>query len=323
MKDETASHEIDTAGRRADSPSKIPKRGWFSTLKRVKNEIARDHIPIVAAGVAFYFFLAIFPALTAFISIYGLAVSPGEAASQVETMADALPADARKMIAETATNLATQSNEKLGWGVALSLLISLWSAKKGTNALFDGLNIAYNETESRGFIKKNALTLMVTVAIVVGGVFAISLVALVPAVLHMLPLPDFARGAVDLLRWPLVAFMIIAFLAWLYRVAPDREPAEWRWLSAGSVVATILWLVGSGLFSWYIDTFGAMDKTYGTFAAVVILMLWLLLTAFAILIGAELNGELEHQTAQDTTTGEDEPLGERGAYHADHVAPQR
>lgn len=316
-----ASHPEPGPGRDASRPREIPRAGWFATLRRVGRQISADHVPIVAAGVAFYFFLAVFPALTAFISIYGLITEPSEAAAMVTDLAGALPGEARSLIAGMVEAFSAQSDGKLGWALLLSVLLSLWSAKKGTNALFQGLNIVYGEKETRGFVKKNLLVLGATVTMVSGGVVAIGLVAFIPATLDLLPLPGFLDHLVDFLRWPLAAVMIITFLAWLYRIAPDREPARWRWISAGSVTATVLWLAGSAAFSWYIDSFASMDKTYGTVAAVVILMLWLNLTAFSILIGGELNSELEHQTARDTTTGAPEPMGQRGAYYADRVAP--
>ncbi|MFC7337525.1 YihY/virulence factor BrkB family protein [Haloferula chungangensis] len=312
--------EIENTGETATSPRQIPKRGWWQIVKRIKDELAEDHVTIVAAGIAFYFFLAIFPALAALVSIYGLLVSPEDAASQIEEIAAVLPSEAGAMIGDMVGTLANKPDEKLGWGLVVSILVSLWSAKKGTGALFEGLNIAYEEKDNRGFIKKNLLTLSVTVALVIGGIIAISLVALVPAVIDLFPLPNAVASSLDFLRWPLVTGMIVVFLSWIYRVAPDRDSAEWKWLSVGSVMATGLWLAGSAGFSWYIDTFGSMDKTYGSFAAVVVLLLWLFLTSFIILLGAEINSELELQTSVDTTTGPDAPMGERGAYCADHVA---
>lgn len=303
----------------AESPVTIPKRGWWQILKRLKAEIRDDHITIVAAGVAFYFFLAVFPAMAALVSLYGLVVSPADAAAQIEKMAGILPGEARAIINDMLGSLTRGDEKKLGWGMVVSILISLWSAKKGTNALFEGINIAYDEKDTRGFVRKNLLTLAATVAMVTGGIVAIGLVALLPATLGLLPLHPAILDVLIWVRWPLVTALIVVFLAGIYNVAPDRESAEWRWLSVGSVLATVLWLAGSAGFSWYIDSFSSMDKTYGSFAAVVILLLWLFLTAFIVLLGAEINSEAELQTSVDTTTGPDEPMGERGAYGADHV----
>jgi len=310
----------DALGRRAERPSEIPKRGWIATLKRVVQQFFEDQLPIVSAGIAFYFFLAIFPALAAFVSIYGLLLSPAEAVAQVEQLAVALPADVREMLGKVASGLAEESNQTLGWGTGLSVLLSLWSAKKGTNALFEGLNIAYNERNQRGFLKTNALTLLATAVLIIGGIVAIGLVALIPALLDFLQVPAGLDAVLSLVRWPVATLLIIAFLAWIYRIAPDREDARWRWISPGSVFATVGWLVGSLLFSWFIDSFGGFNKAFGTFAAVAILMLWFLLTAVVVLVGAELNAELEHQVVTDSTVPPNRPLGERGAWVADHVA---
>ncbi len=315
--------ETDTSsgsGRQAKKPTEIPKRGWLEIAKRVKSQLAIDHIPIVAAGIAFYFFLAIFPALAAIISVYGLVVQPDQVASQIASLAGGFPQNAQEMISGFGERLTGKSGGELGWGVALSILVSLWSANKGTKAVFEGLNIAYNEVDNRSFIKKNALTLLATLLALITWIVAMALIAGFPAITGMLGLPDIVQTLIDYLRWPLLAVIVMTFLAWIYKIAPDRDSPKIRWVNAGSIVATLLWLGGSMLFSLYVDNFGNFDNTYGSFAAIVVLMLWFFLTAFIILLGGEINSETEHQTATDTTVGPDEPMGQRGAFHADHVA---
>lgn len=307
-------------GSHAEKPTEIPKRGWLDIAKRVKSQIAIDHIPIVSAGIAFYFFLAIFPALAAIISVYGLVVEPAQVASQIASLTSGLPQNAHEMISGFGEQLTGKSGGELGWGVALSILLSLWSANKGTKAIFEGLNIAYDEEENRSFTKKNAITLLATLLALITGIVAMALIAGFPAFTGMLGLPEGVKTLIDLLRWPLLAIIVMVFLAWIYKIAPNRDSPKIRWVTAGTIVATLLWLLGSVLFSLYVDNFGKFDNTYGSFAAIVVLMLWFFLTAFIILLGGEINSEIEHQTAADTTVGPDEPIGQRDAYHADHVA---
>jgi membrane protein len=215
---------------------------------------------------------------------------------------------------------AAKSGQTLGWSLVLSILLSLWSANKGTSALFEGLNIAYNEYDERNFLKKNAVTLLFTIGGIVLGFICMALVVGFPAMVGSLGLPDFARTLIGWLRWPLLMLIIVFALGAMYKIAPDRDNPEFRWVSWGAIIATLLWIGGSLLFSLYVSNFGSYDKTYGSFAAVIILMMWFFLTAFFILLGAEINSEMEHQTRYDTTVGPNEPMGQRGGYHADHVA---
>lgn len=308
------------AGRESKQPRDFPKRGWIQIGKRVKDQIQVDHIPIVAAGVAFYFFLALFPLLAALLSTYGLFVTPAEAEAQMDELAVILPEKVHQLISDFGQSLTSDSGDALGWGVLLSILISLWSANKGSKALVTGLNIVYDELERRNFFVKTAVTLFITFLGLVAGIFMLALVAFFPAISDWLPFPDWSIAIVNWLRWPLMALLVVVLLAFIYKIAPSRDRPEMKWTTWGSVIATILWLAGSALFSAYVDNFGSYAKTYGSLASVVILMLWFFLTVFIVLLGAEINSEMEHQTAVDTTTGTDDPMGERGAFHADHVA---
>lgn len=307
-------------GKRAESPGQIPKSGWKDVLLRVKDQLSTDNIDIVSAGVAFYFFLALFPALAAIISIYGLVMDPAQVEQHMSQLTSVLPEQAHQMISDRLHSIAQQSGSTLGWGVALSILISLWSANKGTKSLFEGINIAYDERDERGFFKQNAITLLFTLGGIIVGLLSVGFVVAFPALIGNLGLSGTLATVISWARWPVLGAIIIFALALIYKYAPDRDRPQFKWVNWGSVIATVLWVVGSLLFSWYVNNFGSYNETYGAVAAVIIMMLWFNLTSFIILLGAEINSELEHQTAKDTTIGKPEPMGSRNAYHADHVA---
>lgn len=307
-------------GTRADRPSEIPKSGWKNVFLRVKDQLDEDNIGILAAGVAFYFFLALFPTLGAFVSIYGLAMDPAKVEEQMSQLTTALPAQAHETLGEILHNIVQSSNDTLGWALVLGIILSLWSANKGTKSLFEGVNIAYDEKNKRGFIKQNALTMLFTLGAIVVGIISITLIAGFPALVKSLPLPEIVKTVIGWGRWLLLAAIVMFCLALVYQYAPYRDDAKFRWVSWGAFIATILWLGGSLLFSFYVDNFGNYNETYGSVAAIIVLLLWLNLTCFIILLGAEINSELEHQTAKDTTKGKERPMGKRGAYYADHVA---
>lgn len=310
-------------GRKADKPKQIPKKGWKDIALRVKKEISEDHILIVAAGVAFFFFLAIFPTIAAALSIYGLLMDPVEVSQQMNQLGNILPDQARQVIGDILARQSGKSGSALGWSLILSILFSLWTANIGTRALFKGLNITYNEKEERSFLKLSGISLLVTIGGIIIGFLAIAIVVAFPALINNFGLPSTLETTIQLLRWPILALIVMSALAIVYKVAPARSNPHFRWASWGAVVATLLWLIGSLLFNLYVSNFGTLDATYGSFAAVIILMLWFFLTSFIILLGAEINSEMEHQTSKDTTIGEEKPMGARGAYHADHVAGEK
>lgn len=314
------SNQGKTRGHRAEKPGAIPKQGWKDIALRVKDQLKYDHVQVVAAGVAFYFFLALFPAIAAAVSIYGLMVNPDQVQQQMSQITSVLPEQAYEMVSDILKRMAGKSGSTLGWSVAISILVSLYSAKKGMAAVFEGVNIAYDELDERGFLKKNGIELLFTLGAILTGIVAIALIAAWPALVGRLGLPSILQSVISWGRWLLLAVIIIFSLGLIYKVAPDRRHPEFKWVSWGAVIATLLWVGGSLLFSWYVNNFGSYDKTYGSFAAVIILMLWFFLTAFIILLGGEINSEMEHQTKKDTTVGEDKPMGQRGAFHADNVA---
>ncbi len=307
----------DAAGREAERPSQIPPRGWFAILRRVMAEVKEDNVSLLAAGVAFYAMLAIFPAIIALVTVYGMVADPAEVESQVGEFAKGLPSGADQLITEQLRNVVNAGEQALSIGLALSLLAVLWSASGGVQGLVKSLNLVYDERETRGFLKLRGLSLLLTLGAIVVAVVALALITVFPAVIDDLGLGEAGELAASIGRWVILALLVLVALAVLYRYAPDRANPRWRWLSWGAVVALVLWLLGSFGFSWYVDNFGKYNQTYGALAAVIILLLWLYLSAFAVLLGAEFDAEIERQTARDTTTGPERPLGQRGAEAAD------
>jgi membrane protein len=306
-------------GIHAEKPTEIPWRGWKQILKRAWAEHKADNMPIIAGGVAFFGFLSIFPALIALISIYGLVASPETVARQVEDMSAQLPESAAQLIGEQLTAIVDNSGSALSISLVVSILAALWSASGGVGNLVTAVNIAYDEVEARNFVKLKLLSLALTLGAVVFVIVAFGLLAVVPAVLEVLPLGIVGTILAEVARWVLLLAMFAGSLAVLYRVAPDRDAPRFRWVSLGAVVVTVIWALVSIGFALYVDNFGSYDKTYGAIAGVIVLMLWLYLTCYLVLLGAEINSEAEHQTAHDTTTGEPQPMGARDAKMADEL----
>jgi membrane protein len=308
-------------GANATKPTEIPKEGWKQILKRAYKETQDDNIPIIAAGVAFYGFLALFPTLIAAITIYGLVASPQQIEGQINSIASALPQDAASIVTDQLKTLAAGSGGALTFGLVASLLGALWAASGGMGNLIKAVNIAYDEEDTRGFIKGRALALLLTLGAIVFFLGAIALVAVLPIVFDAIGLGGFARFAAGVARWVgLVVFVLVA-LAIVYRYAPDRDNPRFSWTSIGAVAATVLWVLGSVGFTLYVTQFGNYQKTYGALAGVAVLLLWMWLTSYIVLFGAEVNSEMEHQTMRDTTTGPEKLMGERDAVMADTYPP--
>ncbi|MET3997044.1 membrane protein [Bradyrhizobium sp. S3.9.2] len=307
-------------GRHATSPSEIPAKGWKDILLRVYSNIGRHRILALAAGMTYYSILAIFPALAALVAIYGFFSDPGSIAKHLDDISGFVPGGAIEIAREQLTRVATKGDRTLGLTFLVGLLISLWSANAAMKALFDTLNIVYGEQETRGFVKLNAISLSFTLAAIAFVLIALGAVVAVPVILNYMWLSNIAELVVRWARWPVLFVAVALALASVYRFGPSREAPRWRWLTWGSIVATLLWLVASALFSFYAANFGTFNQTYGSLGAAIGFMTWLWISAIVILLGAELNAEMEHQTARDTTTGAPEPLGARGARMADTVA---
>jgi membrane protein len=307
-------------GGEAEKPTQIPPKGWWQITRRAVKEASADNLPMLAAAVAFFAFLAIPPTLIAGLTLYGLVADPDQAAQQMEALASSLPEQAQPLVAEQLRTVASTSNGALGLGLLVSLLTALWSASSGTNNLMKAINIAYDEDETRGFLKLRAVALALTVGAIVFMLVTLALVAVVPALLDALPLGVVGTVLAQVVRWGMLIGIVVAALAVVYRLAPDRDDAKLAWTSTGALVATVLWVLGSLGFSLYVNNFGSYNKTYGALAGIVVFLLWLFLTSYIVLLGAEINAESEKQTKADTTTGEPRPLGYRRAEAADTLA---
>jgi membrane protein len=305
-------------GHRAERPEQIPPKGWKEIALRLKTEIKQDQVALLAAGVAFYALLSLFPAIIAAVSIYGLVADPTTVRDQIARLTETLSPETAKLVGEQIRQVTAGAGGALGLATVLGIAIALWSASSGMKALITGVNMAYDESESRKFLKLRGLALLLTLGAMVLMGIALALIVAFPAVTG--DWPTALRWTASILRWLLLAALLTAGLAVLYRYAPDRDEPRWTWVSWGSGIATLLWVVASIGFSIYATFFGNYNKTYGALAGVIVLMFWLFLSAFVVLLGAELNTEMELQTARDTTAGPERPLGERQAHAADHVA---
>lgn len=315
-------HEFDEAepkrGRAARHPHAIPWRGWRDILWRTGREIGVDGLPAVAGGVTFYTLLAIFPAIGAFVALYGLFADVGAVEKQLQEMSNVFPASVVQIIGEQMLRLASQEQTKLGVAFVVSLLLSIWSANASMKALFDGLNVAYDEEEKRHFVAKTALTYVFTFCALVYAVVIAAVLIAAPIAFKALGLGAIA-GVWIPLRWLAVLAVTAFAFAMLYRFAPCRARPRWRWVILGAVFGSAAWLGGSLGFSLYVNRLAHYDATYGPLGAVIAFMVWMWFSILTVLIGAELNAEIEHQTAIDSTTGPELPMGQRGAAMADTV----
>ena len=306
-------------GRAADKPSDIPQKGWKDILLRVKDEISDDNIDMIAAGIAFYGLFAIVPALASLVSLYGLVADPHELPKHFEAVAALLPKEAAGLINEQLERVASAEQTSLGFAAVFGLLLTLYSATKGIKAIFTGLNVAYDEEESRSFIKYNVMAFLFTLGALLSVIVALGLIVVLPAALKFIGLGFAAEWLVAILRWPILGALVILGMAILYRYGPSRDEPKWQWISWGAVSAAIIWIVGSMLFSLYVTYFENYNETYGSLGAVLLLLMWFYISAFVVLAGAELNSEMEHQTVKDTTKGPEQPMGQRDANMADTV----
>jgi membrane protein len=284
----------------ASNPRDISWDGWRDILKRTWAAIGADHVSVVAAGVAFFGLLALFPAVAAFVSIAGLILDPDTVQEQLSTYTSALPEGAAEIVNDQATQVA-ESDSAAGWGAVLGFALALWGASKGVKTLMEGMNIAYGEKESRGFVMLNLVALALTLFLIVGLVIAVIGAIVLPALASVVTSAPWLTAVMRLVPWPVLLILAILGLAVLYRFAPSRESREWRWITPGAIVATVLWLLGSIALSIYVSNFANYNATYGTLGGVIVLLLWLWLSAFAVLLGAELNSEIERETPRDTT----------------------
>ena len=304
-------------GRSAEHPGEIPMRGWKDILIRTVKEFLDDEAPLVAAGVTFYSLLALFPGIGAFVALWGLFGDVGEAQRNLQSLTTILPGGAITVISDHMANVAAAHESGLSLAALGGLLLSIWSADGAMTALIVGVGIAYDEPDKRGFLKKKLVSLSFTAGFLVFALAAAAVTVIYPALKHHNG-SDAALvfGAV---AWPALFIILCGGLALLYRHGPSRDRAKWRWITWGSVVAAVIWLAASIGFSLYAANFGTYDKTYGPLGAVVGFMTWIWISSMVVLLGAELNSEIEHQTVKDSTVGRPRRRGRRGAKMADTV----
>ena len=280
-------------------PKPRPRPGWGRILTNVWQEIDRDHVSVMAAGVAFYGFLSIFPAMSALISVYGLAADPAIIGKQVASLAGVLPQTALELLSTQLHALIDAPREALGLGLIVSLLLALWSAMSGSGTLMQALTVAYEETETRGILGFYSMSAALTIGVAAFGLLSLFMIAVVPVVIDWLPLPQAWNDAIALIRWPFLAGLVVVLLTLVYRFAPSRRTRCWEWFEPGTIAAALVWLVASAGFSFYVARFASYDKTYGSLGAVVVLLIWLYVSAYIVLAGAELNSEVEKARPAD------------------------
>lgn len=310
---------IDRHGRQATSPVEIPRAGWKDILLRVWNEVGQDRVMLIAAGVTYYLLLALVPGLTAVVSIYGLFTDPSSVADQVDTLAGIVPAGGLDIIREQLVRLTIEGRATLGATFIVSLAIALWSSSAGIRALFDAMNIAYGETEKRSFVKLTLMVLLFTLGAVVIGTVLITVVVILPALLALVWLGSGREWMIRITSYGVLLLVLGFALTCIYRYGPSRAHAKWRWVTPGAGLSVILIVIVSVLFSWYSVNFANFNATYGSLGALIGFLTWIWLSVTIVIVGAELNAEIEHQTARDSTTGTELPLGERGAVMADTI----
>ncbi|MCC0804734.1 YihY/virulence factor BrkB family protein [Methylobacterium sp. W2] len=305
-------------GRAAGSPTEITRAGWKDIAVRVYLEFNKDRVLAVAAGVTFFTLLSLFPAIAALVSCYGLVADVGAINEHLSSMRGVLPSSAIDIIGEQVKRIAAKDNGTLGLTFFSSLVLSLWSANAAMKAMFDALNVVYEEEEKRSFVMLNLRSLTFTVGALLFTILALTSIVVLPVIFNFF---GFGQGArlIALLRWPFLLVVLLGGLSLLYRYGPSRERPRWRWVGTGGAVAGLLWLAASILFSWYVASFGNYNETYGSLGAAIGFMTWIWISTTIVLLGAEINAEMEHQTARDTTTGPEKPMGEREARMADTI----
>jgi membrane protein len=310
-------------GRDAQRPAEIPAQGWKDIAWRVYDGIQNDRVLLVAAGVTFYALLAFFPATAALVSLYGLFADPSAISEHLRLASGFLPEGALEVVGDQVKRIASQKGT-LGITFMGTLALALWGANAGTKAIFDALNIIYKEREKRSFVRLTMQSLLFTLGAIAIMLVALASIVVVPVVLKLLGIHKASGPSLlSLLRWPVLYLLILFALACLYRYGPSRTVPQWRWVTWGSAIAGAIWIAGSLLLSWYVGNFGSYNATYGSLGAVIGFMVWMWLSIIVVLLGAEFNAEMEHQTAKDTTKGRSKPMGARGAKMADELGEAR
>ncbi|MGR3513505.1 MAG: YihY/virulence factor BrkB family protein [Paracoccaceae bacterium] len=306
-------------GRDAYTPTEIPTKGWLDILWRVKDEVAKDRVGLISAGVAFYGLLALFPALSAIVAVAALFAEPQALIEQVRALAGVIPQEVTEIITSQIEDLTGSRETGLGFAALFGLGLAIYSASKGTASLMEGTNAAYDEREERGVIKLFAIRLGLTIFLVIGACAGFAITLLIPATTALVNGSLLMEALVTIGAYAVVFALTVFGLAVLYRYAPCRRSAKFRWISPGAMLACVLWIIASAGFAFYVGNFATYNETFGALAGVVVLLMWFWISAFTILLGAEFNAEMEAQTARDSTVGQDLPRGERGAVKADTI----
>jgi membrane protein len=306
-------------GREAKRPEEIPSRGWADILWRVVWSVPEDRVLATAGGVAFFALLAVFPGLATMVSLYGLFADVSTMSRHLTLLTGILPSGVLDLLAQEMSRIASKSTPTLSTAFLVSFVIAFWSANSGVVALFDALNVIYKEREKRTLLRLYGTTFLFTLGAIGFGVAATTVVVVIPVILTFVGLSSFSDRLLTIARWPILLILVVLGLALIYRFGPSRREAKWRWVTWGSALATLLWMLGSMAFSWYVASFDSYNRTYGSLGAGVGFMTWMWLSIVIVLLGAELNSEMERQTAHDTTEGTPKPLGAREAYAADTV----
>ncbi len=314
-----ATATYDRRGREAKSPTEIPAAGWKDTLVRVKKDLKADHISMLSGAMAYYCLFAFVPAISAIVLMYAWFSDPAEISHHIAKASQFIPAELQEILKTQLGALASQAETKLGFGAITALLLALWGASKASKAVMEAMNIIYEEEDNRGFFRKNFLALGMTLLAIVMGILAMGVIVLIPAITNMFNFGPAIEIGATAASWLILLALFSVFLSFAYRYGPDRQKAKWKWVSTGAVIAAVLWAIVSALFSWYAKEFGNFNKTYGSLGAMIVLMTWFYLSSFVVLLGGEINAELEHQTKRDSTTGSEKPMGARGAEMADTV----
>ncbi len=308
-------------GRTAEKPEQIPARGWWDITWRVIQDLGNDNVSLVAAGLAMYALLSIFPGLAAAVSIYGMFATPGDVVRQMGAFSGILPPGVWEIFRSELAHITSRQQDTLSIAAGIGVLLALWSARSAMSSLMTATNIAYKEREKRSFVRQVLVSLALTVGAVIGFLLILLIGVAVPVALRVLGTSPWVQTAGSVVRWIVLYGFAVFALAIVYRYAPAREPARWRWLSWGSTIAALLWLGASVLFAIYVRNFASYGVTYGALGGVVVLLMWFYISGYIVVMGVEINAEMERQTVKDTTEGKPEPLGQRGAYAADTVGP--
>ncbi|USE70261.1 hypothetical protein CTT31_14470 [Pseudoalteromonas maricaloris] len=310
-------------GFNADRPSDIPALGWWDVSKRLYHSLSQDNLSLVAAGVAFYALLAIFPALAAVVSIYAYFSSPTEMVDQLLPLIELLPPSSQEIMLQQLKALTQKSQTSLSLGAIFTLFLTIWSSSKGCQALITACNITYHEHNKRQFLQALVVRFLFSVGAIFVAIVALSIIGILPIVLNLVGFTTALDSIIQLITWSILAALFHFSLAFVYRYAPHRRAAKWRWITLGSFTATGLWILASLGFSYYVAQFASYNETYGSLGGVVIMMMWLYLSAYIIIFGAALNASTELQTLKDSTVGPEKVRGQRGAFVADNLTTRQ